>query len=82
MKYLKLEVSREWLTEMYVEVPDDFETKAIHSTKYARAIDRLANHMHDGDWQSSALVEIMEVEEVDAAVAKQFTVGRLECGTS
>lgn len=81
MKFLKVGVTRESSTDLYVEVPDDFDPAAIMRASYRDEVSTIAAETTDGtdwddvDWHKS--VEVHEVAVVTESEAKQFMVGRL-----
>lgn len=81
MKFLKLGVIRQSSTDLYVEVPDDFDPVEILRSKHQEAVGKIAFETTDStDWDDFEWekdVEVCSVEPVSESEARQFTVGRL-----
>lgn len=81
MKYLKLEVTKEAVTDLYVEVPDDFDDKTIMRGVHRKELGQIARDTTDSfDWDEHGWEESLEVHGVavvDEKEAKQFRVGTL-----
>lgn len=82
MKYLKLEVTRESGTDLYVEVPDDFSIDAIGHSKFKEEIGRIAAETtDDSDWDDLEWdkdVTVQSSKVVSKAEAEQYIVGTLK----
>ena len=81
MKYLKVGVTRESSTDLYIEVPDDFDPMSILRASHRNEIGLIAAQTtDDSDWDQfewEKTVEAHEVTEVTEAEATQFIVGTL-----
>lgn len=78
---MKVTVTRSESTELYVEVPDDFEQGELLRNKYQSEMGRIAMETTDSsDWDKyrwSETVEVQAVVDVDAWIADQFMIGTL-----
>lgn len=79
MKYARLIVTRTESTELYVEVPDDFDINQMIRNEHAKEVARIAAETTDSfDWDKSEwedTVEVQSVKEVKEAEAKQYLMG-------
>lgn len=81
--FLKVEVTRTESTELYVEVPDDFDHSQLMRHEYQKELARIADETtHDSlDWDNSEweeTVEVQSISKVSEDQAKQYTCGKLE----
>lgn len=82
MKYLKLEVTRESGTELYIEVPDDFNIDAIGHQRFKEEIGRIAAETTDDsdweDWEWEKDVTVQSVKVVRKEEAEQYCIGTMK----
>ena len=81
MKYLAIEVAKSATTDLFVEVPDDFDEKQFMRGLHRKELGRIARETtnewewDDFGWDDS--LEIIEVKVVEESEAKQFKIGTL-----
>ena len=80
-KFLKVGVTKTFSTDLYVEVPDDFDPVSIMRASHRDVIGTIAMETTDrSDWDEfewEKTVEACEVMVVPESEASQFMVGRL-----
>lgn len=73
MKYLKVEVSREEYSEVYVSVPDDFSAMSFYAAKSAIDLQQLVkDQCRDYDWEKGNDIEIQSIVTVEESEAKAY----------
>lgn len=82
MKYFKASVTKQLTTDIYIEVPDDFNGVELLRSKYRDEIGRIAfDTTDDGDWDAYGLEHAVEcncAKEVSEEEANSFSVGILQ----
>jgi hypothetical protein len=78
--YLRVTVTRSESTELYIEVPDDFEVNEIIKHKHQKRIAEIADEItDDSEWDSSewkGTVDVQSVSVVSDVEAKKYKVGK------
>lgn len=81
MKYLKVEVTRTESTELYIEVPDEFDGATIMHQSFQERIGKIAMETTDSmDWDNYGWeenIEVQSVKTVSKDEAEQYMVGTL-----
>ena len=82
MKFLKVQVVKKSHTDVYIEVPDDFEPRDIMHHKYREQIGKIAEETTQTyDWDEYGWEEDVDVEAasvVEESEAKEHQCGKLE----
>lgn len=81
MKYLKVEVTRQSSTDLFVEVPDDFDPALMLRDKYRKQLGRIAMETTDrldwDDYEWENTVEAHGVKVVSEKEASDYMIGTL-----
>lgn len=81
MKWLKIHVTRETFTDLYAQVPDDFELAEIGRSKYSDAIVRLARDTTESmdwcEWEWPNSVRVVDAVFVPENDARDYAWGTL-----
>ena len=81
MKWLKIHVTRESHTEVYVQVPDDFDLRDVRREKTLKQIQKIADETTEpGDWDTNGweqTVRVVDAESVSEEEARDFAWGKL-----
>lgn len=82
-KYLKVGITRLVGTELYIEVPDDFEPSEIMNREHFKELARIASETaSDSDWDNEEpleeTIEVCSVGVVSKAESDQYATGTLK----
>lgn len=78
-KYLKVEVSRTETTDLYVRVPEEFETCNLASLEYRRHLADIAEDTTDRlDWERESVIgRVCSIKAVTESEARKYAVGEV-----
>ena len=80
--FLKVEITRTESTELYIEVPDDFDRSLLVRNEYQKELARIADETTDySDWDNSEwedTIKVQSISRVSENEAKQYSCGKLE----
>jgi len=81
MKFLKVHVTRESHSELYVMVPDDFQVEEVRRSKYLTRLGRIAEETTlDSDWDDTDwehTIRVVDFESMSEEDAKEVCWGAL-----
>ena len=87
MAFVRVIVTRQESTELYIEIPDGFDMNLLMRNQYQRELARIADKTADDalDWDNSEWEDTLQVQRISKVTeheARQYACGELVVQTT